>query len=44
MRIRRDRIRAVVHPEAQQYWEELVMFVVSRNSVFGSVAVRNVSD
>ena len=34
-------IRAVVHPEAQQYWEELVMFVVSRNSVFGSVTVRN---
>ena len=35
-------IRAVVHPESQQYWEELVTYVVSRNSVFGSVAVRNV--
>ena len=35
-------IRAVVHPESQQYWEELVTFVVSRNSVFGSVAVRNI--
>ena len=35
-------IRAVVHPESQQYWEDLVTFVVSRNSVFGSVAVRNV--
>lgn len=34
-------IRAVVHPESQQYWEELVTFVVSRNSVFGSAAVRN---
>lgn len=35
-------IRAVVHPESQQYWEDLVTFVVSRNSVFGSVEVRNV--
>ena len=35
-------IRAVVHPESQQYWEDLVTFVVSRNSVFGSVAVRNI--
>ena len=35
-------IRAVVYPESQQYWEELVTFVVSRNSVFGSVAVRNI--
>lgn len=35
-------VRAVVHPKAQQYWEELVMFVVSRNSVFGSAEVRNV--
>ena len=35
-------IRAVVHPDSQQYWEDLVTFVVSRNSVFGSVAVRNV--
>ena len=35
-------IRAVVHPESQQYWEELVTFVVSRNSVFGSVALRNI--
>ena len=35
-------IRAVVHPESQQYWEDLVTFVVSRNSVFGSVAIRNV--
>ena len=35
-------IRAVVHPENQQYWENLVTFVVSRNSVFGSVAVRNI--
>ena len=35
-------IRTVVHPESQQYWEELVTFVVSRNSVFGSVAVRNI--
>ena len=35
-------IRAVVHPESQQYWEDLVTFVVSRNSVFGSLAVRNV--
>ena len=35
-------IRAVVHPESQQYWEELVTFVVSRNSVFGSVTVRNI--
>ncbi len=35
-------IRAVVHPESQQYWEELVTFVVSRNSVFGSVAVRDI--
>lgn len=34
-------IRSVVHPESQQYWEDLVTFVVSRNSVFGSVAVRN---
>lgn len=34
-------IRAVVHPESQQYWEDLVTFVVSRNSVFGSVEVRN---
>ncbi len=34
--------RTVVHPENQQYWEELVTFVVSRNSVFGSVAVRNI--
>ena len=35
-------VRAVVHPESQQYWEDLVTFVVSRNSVFGSVAVRNI--
>ena len=35
-------IRAVVHPESQQYWEDLVTFVVSRNSVFGSVTVRNI--
>lgn len=35
-------IRAVVHPGSQQYWENLVTFVVSRNSVFGSSAVRNV--
>ena len=35
-------IRAVVHPESQQYWEDLVTFVVSRNSVFGSAAVRNI--
>ena len=35
-------IRAVVHPESQQYWEELVTFVVSRNSVFGSAEVRNI--
>lgn len=35
-------IRAVVHPENQQYWEDLVTFVVSRNSVFGSVVVRNI--
>lgn len=35
-------IRAVVHPESQQYWEDLVTFVVSRNSVFGSVNVRNI--
>ncbi len=36
------RVRAVVHPESQQYWEDLVTFVVSRNSVFGSTAVRNI--
>ena len=35
-------VRFVVHPESQQYWEELVTFVVSRNSVFGSTAVRNI--
>lgn len=35
-------VRAVVHPESQQYWEDLVTFVVSRNSVFGSTAVRNI--
>ena len=35
-------IRTVLHPESQQYWEDLVTFVVSRNSVFGSVAVRNI--
>ena len=35
-------IRAVVHSESQQYWEDLVTFVVSRNSVFGSETVRNV--
>ena len=35
-------IRSVVHPESQQYWEELVTFVVSRNSVFGSATVRNI--
>ena len=35
-------IRAVLHPESQQYWEDLVTFVVSRNSVFGSVAIRNI--
>ena len=35
-------IRAVVHPVSQQYWEDLVTFVVSRNSVFGSVEVRNI--
>ena len=35
-------MRSVVHPESQQYWEDLVTFVVSRNSVFGSVNVRNV--
>ena len=34
-------IRAVVHPESQQYWEELVTFIVSRNSVFGNLSVRN---
>lgn len=39
---REREIRAVVHPENQQYWEDLVTFVVSRNSVFGSLAVRNV--
>ena len=38
----RRKIRPVVHPESQQYWEELVTFVVSRNSVFGSVAVRDI--
>lgn len=37
-----SKLRAVVHPESQQYWEELVTFVVSRNSVFGSVTVRNI--
>ncbi|MCY3838832.1 MAG: hypothetical protein OXH09_09360 [Gammaproteobacteria bacterium] len=36
------RVRSVVHPESQQYWEDLVTFVVSRNSVFGSTAVRNI--
>ena len=36
------KIRPVVHPESQQYWEELVTFVVSRNSVFGSVEVRDI--
>lgn len=35
-------VRAVVHPESLQYWEDLVTFVVSRNSVFGSTAVRNI--
>ena len=35
-------VRAVVHPESQQYWEDLVTFVVSRNSVFGSTKVRNI--
>lgn len=35
-------VRGVVHPESQQYWEDLVTFVVSRNSVFGSADVRNV--
>ena len=35
-------VRAVVHPESQQYWEELVTSVVSRNSVFGSVTVRSI--
>ena len=35
-------IRAVLHPQSQQYWEEMVTFVVSRNSVFGSVAIRNI--
>lgn len=35
-------VRAVVHPESQQYWEDLVTFVVSRNSVFGSTTVRNI--
>ncbi len=35
-------IRAVVHPESQQHWEDLVTFVVSRNSVFGSAEVRNI--
>ncbi len=34
-------VRAVVHSESQQYWEDLVTFVVSRNSVFGSTEVRN---
>lgn len=34
-------VRAVVHPSGQQYWEELVTFMVSRNSVFGSAKVRN---
>ena len=38
----RRKIRAVVHPESQQYWEDLVTFVVSRNSVFGSADVRNI--
>ena len=37
-----SQIRAVLHPQSQQYWEEMVTFVVSRNSVFGSVAVRNI--
>lgn len=36
------RVRTVVHPQSQQYWEELVTFVVSRNSVFGSVTVRDI--
>ena len=36
----RWRIRRVVHPRSQQYWEELVTFIVSRNSVFGSIEVR----
>ena len=35
-------VRSVVHSGSQQYWEELVTFVVSRNSVFGSVAVRDI--
>ncbi len=34
-------VREVVRV-SQQYWEELVTFVVSRNSVFGSPEVRNV--
>ena len=35
-------LRSAGHPENQQYWEDRVTFVVSRNSVFGSVNVRNV--
>lgn len=35
-----DAVRLVVRV-SQQYWENLVTFVVSRNSVFGSPAVRN---
>lgn len=35
-------VRAAVHPESLQYWEDLVTFVVSRNSVFGSTTVRNI--
>ena len=36
-----DTVRPVVRV-SQQYWENLVTFVVSRNSVFGSPSVRNV--
>ena len=35
-----DSVREVTHV-SQEYWEQLVTFVVSRNSVFGSPRVRN---
>lgn len=35
-----NNVREVVRT-SQQYWEELVTFVVSRNSVFGSPEIRN---
>ena len=41
-RISNNRFWRVLHPETLQYWEEMVTFVVSRNSVFGSLAVRNI--